>query len=199
VRMVLDHQGGCPTQWKAIESISAKLWVNHETLRVCPWGETDAATVLGTSDERAKMKDLKVGPQVVKVKSTEVRAGWVGGRCAPKAPLIQPRRSAQNSCSHTTGPASNRRDAPTALSVGGSRRGAPVLRREISRRQTKKRSLPAREGGSCPGWRVPPPADCWAGSTAGRRAPGVPKGCGTGRFGAAQAVIKGQFKRGGGR
>jgi transposase-like protein len=31
--MVLDHQDDYPSQWKAIESISAKLSVNHETLR----------------------------------------------------------------------------------------------------------------------------------------------------------------------
>jgi len=43
VRMVLDHQGEYPTLWKAVQSISAKLDVNHETLRV--WvlrAETDA-------------------------------------------------------------------------------------------------------------------------------------------------------------
>ena len=32
VRMVFDHQGEYPSQWKAIESISAKLAINHETL-----------------------------------------------------------------------------------------------------------------------------------------------------------------------
>jgi hypothetical protein len=32
VRMVIDHQHEYPSQWKAIESISAKLNVNHETL-----------------------------------------------------------------------------------------------------------------------------------------------------------------------
>lgn len=30
VRLVLDHHGEYPTQWKAIESIAAKLGVNHE-------------------------------------------------------------------------------------------------------------------------------------------------------------------------
>ena len=43
MRMVLDHQHEYPSQWKAIESISAKLSINHETLRV--WvrrAETDA-------------------------------------------------------------------------------------------------------------------------------------------------------------
>ena len=33
VRMVFEHQGEYPSQWKAIESISEKLNVNHETLR----------------------------------------------------------------------------------------------------------------------------------------------------------------------
>ena len=33
VRMVFDHQDDYPSQWKAIESISQKLSINHETLR----------------------------------------------------------------------------------------------------------------------------------------------------------------------
>ena len=61
VRMVFDHQDEYPSQWKAIESISAKLSINHETLR--QWvrrAETDAGTRPGlTTDERAKMKDLE--------------------------------------------------------------------------------------------------------------------------------------------
>jgi transposase len=61
VRMVLDHQDEYPTPWKAIESIAAKLGVNHETLRV--WvhrAETDAGQRPGlTSDERAKIKELE--------------------------------------------------------------------------------------------------------------------------------------------
>jgi transposase len=61
VRMVFDHQGEYPSQWKAIESISAKLNVNHETLR--QWvrrAETDAGQRPGlTSDERAKLKELE--------------------------------------------------------------------------------------------------------------------------------------------
>jgi transposase len=58
--MVLEHQDEYPTQWKAIESISEKLTVNHETLR--QWvrrAETDAGQRPGlTSDERARMKEL---------------------------------------------------------------------------------------------------------------------------------------------
>ena len=61
VRMVFEHQGEYPTQWKAIESISAKLKVNHESLR--QWvrrAETDAGQRPGlTSDERVKMRELE--------------------------------------------------------------------------------------------------------------------------------------------
>ena len=61
VRMVLDHQGEYPSQWKAIESISAKLSINHETLRI--WvrrAETDAGARLGlSSEDRARMKALE--------------------------------------------------------------------------------------------------------------------------------------------
>ena len=61
VRMVFEHQGEYPTQWKAIESIAAKLQVNHETLR--QWvrrAETDAGQRPGlTTDERAKMRELE--------------------------------------------------------------------------------------------------------------------------------------------
>jgi transposase-like protein len=31
--MVFEHQGECPSQWKAIESVAEKLSINHETLR----------------------------------------------------------------------------------------------------------------------------------------------------------------------
>jgi len=61
IRMVLDHQGEYPTQWKAVQSISAKLDVNHETLR--QWvlrAEVDAGKRPGLStDERVRMKDLE--------------------------------------------------------------------------------------------------------------------------------------------
>src|SRR3954452_1160996 len=54
-------QGDYPSQWKAIESISAKLSINHETLR--QWvrrAETDAGERPGlTSDERVRMRDLE--------------------------------------------------------------------------------------------------------------------------------------------
>ena len=63
VRMVFDHQGEYPSQWKAIESIAAKLAINHETLR--QWvrrAETDAGERPGlTTDERARMKELREG------------------------------------------------------------------------------------------------------------------------------------------
>jgi transposase len=61
VRMVFDHQGEYPSQWKAIESIAAKLSINHETLRI--WvrrTETDSGQRPGlTTDERARMKALE--------------------------------------------------------------------------------------------------------------------------------------------
>jgi transposase len=61
VRMVFEHQDEYPSQWKAIESISAKLSINHETLR--QWvrrAETDAGRRPGlTSDERARMRELE--------------------------------------------------------------------------------------------------------------------------------------------
>ena len=60
VRMVLEHQHEYASQWKAIVSISAKLDINHETLR--NWvnrAETDAGRRPGlTTDERAEMKRL---------------------------------------------------------------------------------------------------------------------------------------------
>jgi transposase len=56
VRMVREHE--YPSQWKAIESISKKLGINHETLRI--WvrrAETDDGERPGlTTDERAEMK-----------------------------------------------------------------------------------------------------------------------------------------------
>ena len=61
VRMVFEHQGDYPSQWKAIESIAAKLSINHETLR--QWvrrAETDAGVRPGlTSDERVRMRELE--------------------------------------------------------------------------------------------------------------------------------------------
>ena len=51
--MVLEHQSEYSSQWKAIESISAKLGINHETLRI--WvrrAETDFGLRPGpTTDE----------------------------------------------------------------------------------------------------------------------------------------------------
>ena len=61
VRLVFDHQHEYPSQWKAIESISAKLSINHETLR--QWvrrAETDAGQRAGlTTDERARVRELE--------------------------------------------------------------------------------------------------------------------------------------------
>jgi transposase len=59
--MVFEHQDEYPTQWKAIQSISAKLQVNHESLR--QWvrrSETDAGQRPGlTSSERVRFKELE--------------------------------------------------------------------------------------------------------------------------------------------
>jgi len=59
--MVREHEHEYASQWKAIESISKKLGINHETLRI--WvrrAETDAGERPGiTTDERAKMKRLE--------------------------------------------------------------------------------------------------------------------------------------------
>lgn len=61
VRMVFEHQDEYPSQWKAIVSISAKLDINHESLRV--WvrrAETDAGVRPGlTTDERARIRELE--------------------------------------------------------------------------------------------------------------------------------------------
>jgi transposase len=61
VRMVFEHQGDYSSQWKAIESIAAKLSINHETLRI--WvrrAETDGGVRPGlTTDERARIKELE--------------------------------------------------------------------------------------------------------------------------------------------
>ena len=59
--MVLEHQDEYPSQWKAIQSIAAKLKVNHESLRI--WvrkAETDSGVRPGLStDERSRMKELE--------------------------------------------------------------------------------------------------------------------------------------------
>ena len=61
VRMVLDHQGEYPSQWKAIFAIAEQLGVHKESLRV--WvrtAETDAGTRPGaTSEERERIKQLE--------------------------------------------------------------------------------------------------------------------------------------------
>ena len=59
--MVFEHQAEYPSQWKAIESISDKLGVNHETLRI--WvrrAETDAGQRPGlTTEERQQLRELQ--------------------------------------------------------------------------------------------------------------------------------------------
>jgi hypothetical protein len=52
--MVFDHQGEYSSQWKAVESIAAKLSINHETLRICVRrAETDAGERAWAHDRRA--------------------------------------------------------------------------------------------------------------------------------------------------
>jgi transposase len=59
--MVFEHQDEYSSQWKAVQSIAAKLQVNHESLR--QWvrrAETDSGHRPGlTTDERARIKDLE--------------------------------------------------------------------------------------------------------------------------------------------
>lgn len=59
--MVFEHQDEYPSRWRAIESISEQLTVNHEGLR--QWvrkAETDTGQRPSlTSDERARMKELE--------------------------------------------------------------------------------------------------------------------------------------------
>ena len=61
VRMVFEHVGEYHSQWKAIESISEKLGINHETLRI--WvrrAEIDGGMRAGlTTDERTKLRELE--------------------------------------------------------------------------------------------------------------------------------------------
>ena len=61
VRLVFEHQGEYPSQWKAIESISKKLSINHETLRL--WvrkAEVDGGQRPGvTTEERSRVRELE--------------------------------------------------------------------------------------------------------------------------------------------
>jgi transposase len=61
VRMVFEHADEYPSQWKAVESISKKLGINHETLR--QWvirAETDVGRRPGlTTDERSELRELQ--------------------------------------------------------------------------------------------------------------------------------------------
>jgi transposase len=61
VRLVLDHEHGYPSQWKAICSIADKSNLNRETLR--QWvrqRERDAGRRPGlTTDERKRLADLE--------------------------------------------------------------------------------------------------------------------------------------------
>ena len=60
-RMLFEHQHEYPSQWKAIESISKKLNINHETLRI--WvrkAEVDGGQRPGVrTEERSRVKELE--------------------------------------------------------------------------------------------------------------------------------------------
>jgi len=78
VWMVREHE--YPSQWKAIESISAKLGINHEMLRV--WvrrAETDAGERPGlTTDERARMKLLEKENKELRRANETLEAAFFG-------------------------------------------------------------------------------------------------------------------------
>jgi transposase len=61
VRMVFEHRGEYPSQWKAICAIGEHLGVHHETLRI--WvrrAEVDEGLRPGlTTGERARLKELE--------------------------------------------------------------------------------------------------------------------------------------------
>jgi transposase-like protein len=76
VHMVFDHQGEYSSQWKAIESISAKLSINHETLR--QWvrrAETDAGQRPGlTTDRRSGRATIPgAGPEPAVGRRSDLR------------------------------------------------------------------------------------------------------------------------------
>ncbi len=78
--MVFEHQAEYQSQWRAIESISDKLGVNHETLRI--WvrrAETDAGQRPGlTTDERQQLRESRL---------LHLLRGWSNGRATTTWPL----------------------------------------------------------------------------------------------------------------
>ena len=61
VRMVFDHQSEYPSQWKAIESIAAKLAINHETLRTVGQAGRDRCRRAAWADHRRAGPDERAG------------------------------------------------------------------------------------------------------------------------------------------
>ena len=61
VRMVFDHQSEYPSQWKAIESIAAKLAINHETLRIWVQAGRDRCRRAARADHRRAGSDERAG------------------------------------------------------------------------------------------------------------------------------------------
>jgi transposase len=61
VRMVLEHEDECDSQWALISSVASKLGMTPETLR--KWvrqAETDGGLRSGvTTEERARVKELE--------------------------------------------------------------------------------------------------------------------------------------------
>jgi len=149
VRMVFDHQHEYPSQWKAIESISKKLSINHETLRI--WvrrAETDAGDQPGlTTDERARMLELERENKEL--------------RCAHRLNLVNTAAFAIPSGSPTT--TSSRRSAPRATrsitrTRRSSRTGSPRSTMQQPRRQSPT-SSPRTLRGEPSGWASRPKLD----------------------------------------
>ena len=64
--MVFEHQDEYPSQWKAIQSISEKLKVDHESLRqgaaaAAPDLESAPAAATGVLERRARLVDGALG------------------------------------------------------------------------------------------------------------------------------------------
>src|ERR1700716_2566047 len=91
VRMVFDHQDEYPSQWKAIESIAAKLSINHETLR--QWvrrAPTDAGERPGvTSGGRGRVGGTGGGEVKERRRGNEILRGaafFLGAELARRQP-----------------------------------------------------------------------------------------------------------------
>ena len=144
VRMVLDHQHEYPTQWKAIESVSAKLGINHETLR--QWvrrAEVDAGARPGvTTAERERIKqperenkELRRANEILKAAATFFGAELdrQSHKKSPSSTLTAPSSGSSRSagCSPSTAARSLR--TPTTPPANGRRRRGRYATRRSSR------------------------------------------------------------------